>query len=341
MKKYFLCVLFFSNIIVLSFFRLSSFELQRNFGYNAIKMLLDKYERPFTIVDIGVEDGSYLLNLAHEYRDSVCVMIQDDVYSTELLHVCKNHKHLRNVILLKKSIVLNDLTRLSECEHFDAILLFNFLKRFGNIWKPVLSSVFNMGDNIIIEINYNDALSIGSGEIESYLALHGATLVESNKDSGLYMIKKKNVAIERVNWLFPKITNKKSLVLQSGFKKKELIKTRSWEKKISEWIPGINLVTFKMYHGVYPNKCVIKNSIKKHKNLGHRDWTPANMIIQGDHVALIDFDETGGTPYSAKMLHKILNFIDIDDPLASSKFYYEHILKRDYLKFKASYQTTH
>ena len=59
----------------------------------------------------------------------------------------------------------------------------------------------------------------------------------------------------------------------------------------TQWLTGINLLTFKMLHGVYPSNERIKKSLKKLKNVVHNDWTINNMIIQGNKISLIDNDD--------------------------------------------------
>jgi len=99
--------------------------------YTIIKKVLDKYNRPFTMLDIGASQGYYSFRTAYDYN-SVCVMIEGNnneypLTGDQLLHLCKCNTSLDNIILFQKPIVIADLQHLSECEHFDVILAMNIL----------------------------------------------------------------------------------------------------------------------------------------------------------------------------------------------------------------------
>jgi hypothetical protein len=54
------------------------------------------------------------------------------------------------------------------------------------------------------------------------------------------------------------------------------------------WIPGINLITYKMLHGTYPEVNFLQRMIKQFRSNSVRDFTIHNMILQSNNVALID-----------------------------------------------------
>jgi len=64
------------------------------FRYELIKReLLDDYERPFTMLDLGASQGYYSLRAAYDY-DSVCVMIEGNngaykMIGTQLQEICE------------------------------------------------------------------------------------------------------------------------------------------------------------------------------------------------------------------------------------------------------------
>lgn len=106
--------------------------------YEIIKKVLDKYERSLTMLDIGASQGYYSFKTAYDY-DSVCVMIEGNnphypLIGSQLLDLCKANRKLDNVILLNKMIVPEDLTKLSQCEHFDVVLAMNVIHWFGDQW---------------------------------------------------------------------------------------------------------------------------------------------------------------------------------------------------------------
>ena len=123
--------------------------------FRIIQDILDRYMRPFTMLDIGASQGYYSFRTAHNY-DCVCVMIEGDnahypKVGRQLLDLCKANTSLENIILLNKHITLPDLKRLSECESFDVVLALNIIHWFGDRWQQVADAVLAMGDKIIIE----------------------------------------------------------------------------------------------------------------------------------------------------------------------------------------------
>jgi len=274
-----------------------------NATYNVIKTLLDKYQRPFTLFAISANEGRYSLQVANDYKNSVFVILEEKI--AKLLNIC-NHKNLDNVILLHKKVNIQDLQRISECEHFDVILLCNIYNRFGNTWKGVLDKACNMGDNIVVEEQKNN------GEVIAYLKTREAKLVGTTTTSNIYLIEAYKKTIERVNWIFKKVRQKNSHIVHSDFQEKNLIKKTEGKIRISSWIPGINLMTFKMFHGVYPQNETAKRAIKNLEGRGHTDFVPNNIIIQGKKAALIDFDDKRPEylRYSEKIVQAVLKFVD-------------------------------
>ena len=74
--------------------------------------------------------------------------------------------------------------------------------------------------------------------------------------------------------------------------------TKSFSKgplfKPTPWIHGINMVTFVMCSGVYPTDVMIRKRIAALRNahLEHNDLVIGNIIMQGDKLIPIDFNDT-------------------------------------------------
>ena len=123
--------------------------------YEVIQKVLDKFTRPFDLLDIGASQGYFSFRAAHDY-DCVCVMIEGDNPSypkvgSQLLDLCRANSSLDNIILLNKKVELDDLTRLGECESFSVILALNIIHWFGARWRVIADAILRLGDNIIIE----------------------------------------------------------------------------------------------------------------------------------------------------------------------------------------------
>jgi cyclopropane fatty-acyl-phospholipid synthase-like methyltransferase len=123
--------------------------------YKIIQEVLNKYRRRFEMLDIGASQGYYSFRAAHDY-DCVCVMIEGNNPSyprvgKQLFDLCKMNDSLKNLILLNKQVIPEDLQKLSECESFSVVLALNIIHWLGPRWKETTDAILNLGDNIIIE----------------------------------------------------------------------------------------------------------------------------------------------------------------------------------------------
>ena len=323
-----------------------------NKRYDIIKRYLDKYNRPFTMLDIGASQGYYSFKAAYNY-DAVCVMIEGDnpaypMVGRQLLDLCNANTELDNIILLNKKIVPNDLQRLSECEHFDVVLAMNIIHWFKDDWQKVIDAILNMGDIVIIEtppeepITTEEHNALRKTIIDYITALKPFASYKvprhtSDTFSTMYVIKKNGKYLKRKTWISRKILPENSHQVISTYKKKKLVKQVDWPPdciKTSRWLPGINLITFKMYQGSYPTKVTIKESLSKLRNSDHNDWTINNMILQGNRLVLIDHNDPthspggigGGRICTPEVFQKHLEIIDIDDPREFANYFWSKLI---------------
>ena len=215
--------------------------------YNLLQSILSKYTRPFTMLDIGARQGYFSLRAAYNYPQSVFVMIEDiseaKLYPDyNLLDICLKNKELHNIILFNKGIIADDLQRLSECEHFDLVVAFNVFASDKINWPSIVDKIINLGDNILVEVPHE--LEDLRTDLESK---RFALLWKFENSDILFFEGQKNLLLRR-HWLRP-LTS--SLTIESTYESKKLIK--DYDKiVITDWVPGINLITFKMYSGILP-----------------------------------------------------------------------------------------
>lgn len=287
--------------------------------YTIIQSLLNQYQRPFTTIDICADQGYYSLRIAHDYN-SVNVMIEGN---NQLLEICKAHTELSNIILLNFFIAPNILQHLSECEHFDVVLALNALRKFGADWMQAAEAILNMGDHIFIEIWAEDK------EIEGYIVAKGGQLLATlpaDQDTALYMIKSSNHFLRRKTWLrgFNRLGTYR---IVSSFTEKMIVKPK--ERVRANWIPGINLCTFKMCYGVYPTIQQLKDSLQALKNVRHNDWMINNMIVQGKALAFIDFNgKYRKRFFSEAALARHMEILEINDPEQVRQYFWNRLLPR-------------
>jgi len=276
--------------------------------YPNIKKILDNYKRPFTVLDIGASEGYFSLRIAAEY-DCTCVMIEGD--STLLLpQICSLNKERKNLVVLEKFITPQDLKELGECEHFDVVLAFNVVHQMKGAWKETIDYLLTLGDYVLIETPPPGCHTSANKEllplIEDYLSQNKyGTVIDKvprygrpglpgpgQKYSNVYLFQMHKNVLPKPTWGSP---NLRFYPINSNFTEKTLYKPRI--KKTINWKKGINLWTFKNMHGVYPKKDIIHEEIKRLSVFKHGDFLPWNMVIQGNNLELIDWDDYNSPEY--------------------------------------------
>lgn len=255
--------------------------------YQIIKKVLDRYKRPFTMLDIGASQGYYSFRTAFNYN-CVCVMIEGNnkyhpLIGSQLLDLCKANTSLTNIIFLNKQVVISDLKRLSECEHFDVVLAMNIIHWFSEQWQEITDAILNMGDNIIIEVPPKENIPYLRDKIDNYLKSKNASILgyaprhlDTKLNTTFYLIERSKKELLRKTWNWPQLT-KNIYEIKSNYTEKYLIKHKDKKQKIkTNWVPGINLLTFKMYNGAFPEQSTIKENLLK-----ITDQSNNSMILQG------------------------------------------------------------
>ena len=329
--------------------RASDSHPESELRYKIIQKVLNRYQRPFTMLDIGASQGYYSFRTAHDYN-CVCVMIEGDnpeypKVGRQLLDLCRANTSLENVILLNKKIVPEDLKRLAECESFDVVLAFNIIHWFGDCWKEVADAILAMGDNIIIEhppqedIVSRDLNALRVA-IDEYLVFRGSKVIEevprhtSKKTSKIYLLETEKKKLERKQWLTPP-ENHDYLTIASNYEAKTITKKLSdiSSVQINKWVPGINLMTFLMYNGTHPARVQLKQAIKNiADNKTHNDWTANNMILQGNQISLVDWGDpshglNGGRRITPKVLRAHLRLVSLKDPAKIERYFWNRLIK--------------
>jgi hypothetical protein len=319
--------------------------------YQLIKQVLDKYERRFDVLEIGANNGYHSFQIAKNY-DALCVMIEANPSGTDdpLLKFCRS-KNLDNLIYLNKALRIEDLKRLSECESFSVVLALNNLNWAGSNWKEAVDVVLSLGDNTVIEA-LSEELSAGPEEnekrcnINAYLQALGAktmgtippspTVISRDgkqmtsgatvNSSTLYFFEREKTNLQRKIWIL-NCNNMKNYRIKSDYRSRTLTKTIPEHNMClsTPWISGINFLTFKMYHGIYPEKNHLKSELKKLAKTKHTDWMCNNIIVTGKKICLIDMDDPRhrrrAKSCSKKTLGTHLELVDVDSPENVEAFY--------------------
>jgi SAM-dependent methyltransferase len=114
--------------------------------YALMRPILEQFQRPITVLDLGANLGYFSLRIAQDY-DATCVMAD---FQKMLLEVCRANTSQKHLLFLNHSFSAQDLKKLSETEHFDVVLALNVLHHL-HPWEECLEYILKLGDQVIIE----------------------------------------------------------------------------------------------------------------------------------------------------------------------------------------------
>jgi len=132
-----------------------------NTRYELVKPILNQYNRPFTLLDLGAAQGYFSLRIASEYPHSTCVMIEANNTSYYAHHgdmlydLCQMNPQLDNIYYLQKRVDIEDLQFVKQKQHFDIVLAFLVVHLMHDQLDEqikILNSLLEIGDNLIIEV---------------------------------------------------------------------------------------------------------------------------------------------------------------------------------------------
>lgn len=258
--------------------------------YNAVAGILRRYRRPFTVLDIGANEGYFSYRIASEL-DAVCVMVEK---RPQLLAHCREDGNER-VILLQRQFRAGELKRLAEVEHFDVVLGLNVLHHFGLRWRTAARAILAMGDTVFIE-NPPDDDTGGRGKyirkpINRFLdSLPHAVVAETQRRrdretlSKLRLYERHKTGLVRP-YLGGRFSPGQALAIESTYEAKLV---HAAEGETRAWIPGINLLTFKRFGGAYPPREKLRPQVDAIVSATAGDVAIWDVILQGHRLAHLE-----------------------------------------------------
>jgi hypothetical protein len=129
--------------------------------YELIRPILDLYDRPFSLFDLGAAQGYFSFRIAHDYPHSSCVMAEanDTSYYSRhgdmLYDLCLKNHDLKNISFLNRKMDLSDLSFLNQREHFDVVIAFLVVHLMHERLQEqikIIESLLDLGENLILEV---------------------------------------------------------------------------------------------------------------------------------------------------------------------------------------------
>jgi hypothetical protein len=142
--------------------------------YDLIRPILNLYDHPFSLFDLGAAQGYFSFRIARDYPHSTCVMAEanDTSYYSRhgdmLYDLCLKNRDLNNIFYLNKRMDLSDLFFLNQREHFDIVVAFLVVHLMHEKLQDqikIIDSLLTLGDNLILEVA-NDVGVIHTAYVE-------------------------------------------------------------------------------------------------------------------------------------------------------------------------------
>lgn len=275
--------------------------------WDIIRDFAARYNRPFTVLDIGANLGYFSLRLAEEFDCTVVSL--EGIYGEWIKKVYERNENPR-VILLQHVFSLEDLKTLAGVEHFDMVLALSVAHHIGP-WDQTQRVLRELGDNVIVEMatepNACNANYVSEAKVPEDARMLGEARTHLGGVRPIFVLQGEPARITK-SYLGTPETDL-DIDLRSDFDEKVAIQ-RGAER---EWFRGINLKTFKLMWGAYPSKDrVIEMLNEERENFEgtHGDLKVHNVILQGDGVKFIDAGDHRRATYDdekefAKMVEEL------------------------------------
>ena len=279
---------------------------QDEYRYRSIKPLIKAFQRPVTFMHLWPNKSQLGIAFAQKY-ESVSIIL--DPHAADLINACTD---VNTIVLLNTDLSIKQLRYLGECEHIDITLVSDLTKIFESDWKKAIDQALTMGDYIIIEAP--QATSKQYRPAIDYLKKKGGVLIGTppseiaNQIGELYQFTLMKKYLIKRRWNYKNVWHLGEYTIESTFNVKNFIKKKIKPKgsSVTQWHPGINLYTFKELNGVYPSHEKIRSMLYPLATLQHNDLRLFNLIIQGNKLVPIDFNENDRCAVPTELLPGII-----------------------------------
>lgn len=252
-----------------------------------IKTFLTQYSRPVTLLEFGIE-SRYIAELSKN-RTAVGVMYSTRSSEGPAIAQKLANTGLSNVVVLNSRFFgVHELEVLTRCEHFDVSIVDQETFK-GLNFMTVLPHLLRLGDYLLCIVDEESVPVIqnAANEQEPIIAVTVQDIQNSTKKLCVCATLKKGLDIARWNMYGIPSSGYTRYAVCSNFSSKTLRKGSTH----TPWIPGINMITFIGCRGLLPTDTNIITMIGALKKIEHNDLVLGNMIVQGNKLAVIDFND--------------------------------------------------
>jgi hypothetical protein len=185
--------------------------------------------------------------------------------------------------MVPPQLTVDMLSRLSRCEHFDIVLVHDISSSLAADYAHLVSVLTSLGDHVF--------MAVESEKYDEHLKRREISCVVSGlpEKPSLYLSHLPKKGLDLARYTQNKARSlKPRYTVHSTYQHKQFFK-----EGLSgpvPWVHGINLVTFCMFHGVYPHDQVLRNELAllRQQSEDHNDAVIGNFILQGSRLLQID-----------------------------------------------------
>lgn len=266
--------------------------------YDLIRPVLQAYQRPFTVWDLGANLGYFGCRIAAEFG-AVSVMVDP---RAALVETCRANA-LPTTIAMTHRLTAADLAELAASEHADVVLALNVLHHMSD-WREALTAILALGETVIIETpsdgdsgsaNYRRARSVLK-QILSYkpdVIGSSPSHVTPWVSRQMFVLRQPKTAVTasyayrgRVRPRGPHAVRPHTITSTLADKSISYVDGES-----RPWAQGMNLWNWLQMGGSYPGRSAVQVQVCRVAaalSEPHGDFKPWNLILQGQSLRAID-----------------------------------------------------
>jgi SAM-dependent methyltransferase len=280
--------------------------------YALIKPTLERYKRPFTVLDLGAFEGAFAFQIARDFPQSTVIAIEQD----DLIVGEAKKANLPNVIVLQRKMSAEDIVSLSRCEHFDVVLCLNFLHHMGDQWLTVFDALRECSSSLFVQTPYpQDKEACGQECVQAIFdridschePLGETTQFHGHMPRPLYRIPQ-GVAARIYKSSMESPDHAIASFVGANYNNKHILLLHKGHTIGIPWTYGFNLANFCYLNGKWPTKERVLEMLREMPlpEKQHGDISLHNIIIDGQKAKLIDGGEPWATWDDAENLAKVI-----------------------------------
>lgn len=256
--------------------------------YETIRALASRFNRPFSVLDIGSNFGYFDVRLMAEFECCCCLVDNKLVGS-----VLKANDVMDRSAVIFRHLSAVTLESWAKSEHFDIVLGLAVLHHFD---EPVraLQAMRQLGSWTVLEVPGEDDIGAANAERHGSIAAALADEVPvGHCPSHVSESERPVYVLENAPYLFEQSLDAadrdapqyQDYRVRADFDESVFLKGETDERP---FVPGVNLWNFMSLGGIWPDQATIERGCEPWRDT-HPDFQPWNFVV-GFGIQPIDMD---------------------------------------------------